>query len=74
VKVEDRIIVGGVLQSGAMVSIRYRGGVSRGTNLFWEFNGTEGDLPVTSMAGHAQALDTEYSSIRSTAAGERTPS
>ncbi len=54
--VDDQIVVGGVLESGAVVSIHYRGGVSRGTNLLWEINGTEGDLQITSMSGHAQTF------------------
>ncbi len=55
--VEDQIVVGGVLESGAVAAIHYRGGVSRGTNLLWEINGTEGDLQVTSFAGHAQMFE-----------------
>jgi predicted dehydrogenase len=50
----DQIAVTGVLTSGAVVAAHYRGGVSRGTNLLWEINGTEGDLQVTSPSGHLQ--------------------
>ena len=44
---EDQVCVTGLLESGAALSIHYRGGVSRGTNLLWEINGTEGDLQLT---------------------------
>jgi predicted dehydrogenase len=50
----DQICVDGLLDTGAPVSIHYRGGSSRGTNLLWEINGTEGDLQITSYGGHAQ--------------------
>lgn len=52
----DQVMVQGVLESGAAVSIHYRGGVSRGTNLLWEINGTEGDIQVTADLGHAQMV------------------
>lgn len=50
----DQILVQGALESGAAVSIHYRGGSSRGTNFLWEINGTEGDIQVTGATGHAQ--------------------
>ncbi|MGE4561252.1 MAG: gfo/Idh/MocA family oxidoreductase, partial [Desulfobulbus sp.] len=52
----DQIMVHGALASGAALSIHYRGGVSRGTNLLWEINGTEGDIQVTGDLGHAQMI------------------
>ncbi|MER7684937.1 Gfo/Idh/MocA family oxidoreductase [Streptomyces sp. NPDC097610] len=52
--VDDQIAVSGVLTSGVAVSAHYRGGLSRGTNLLWEINGTEGDLRVTGPTGHLQ--------------------
>ncbi|MBM9616610.1 Gfo/Idh/MocA family oxidoreductase [Desulfobulbus rhabdoformis] len=54
--VADQIMVQGTLASGAALSIHYRGGVSRGTNLLWEINGTEGDIQVTGDLGHAQMI------------------
>ena len=36
------------------LSVHYRGGMSRGTNLLWEINGTEGDIQVIGDIGHAQ--------------------
>lgn len=52
----DQIMVHGTLASGAAFCIHYRGGVSRGTNLLWEINGTEGDIQVTGELGHAQMI------------------
>jgi predicted dehydrogenase len=52
----DQIMVHGTLTSGAALSIHYRGGVSRGTNLLWEINGTDGDIQVTGALGHAQMI------------------
>src|SRR2546429_682078 len=51
---EDQVCVTGLLEGGAALSIHYRGGVSRGTNLLWEINGTEGDLQLTAAGGQAQ--------------------
>src|SRR5213082_2802922 len=51
---DDQVCVSGLLEGGAAVSIHYRGGVSRGTNLLWEINGTEGDLQLTAAGGQAQ--------------------
>src|SRR2546427_481706 len=39
---DDQVCVAGLLEGGAALSIHYRGGRSRGTNLLWEINGTEG--------------------------------
>jgi predicted dehydrogenase len=55
--VEDQVAVTGLLEGGAVFSIHYRGGYSRGTNLLWEINGTEGDLQLTAAGGHAQIFD-----------------
>ena len=53
---EDQIMVIGILASGAAVAVHYRGGISRGTNLLWEINGTEGDIQVTGPLGHGQLV------------------
>ncbi len=50
--VEDQVVLSGTLTSGAVASIHFRGGTSRGTNFLWEINGTEGDLMVTLDAPH----------------------
>src|SRR5437764_14130728 len=54
---EDQVCVSGLLEGGAALSIHYRGGVSRGTNLLWEINGTVGDLQLTADGGHAQIFE-----------------
>jgi predicted dehydrogenase len=54
---EDQVAVTGLLEGGAAFSIHYRGGVSRGTNLLWEINGTEGDLQLTAAGGQAQIYE-----------------
>src|SRR2546427_586714 len=56
-KADDQVSVTGLLEGGAALSIHYRGGRSRGTNLLWEINGTEGDLQVTADGGQAQIFD-----------------
>ena len=52
----DQIMIHGTLESGAALSVHYRGGVSRGTNLLWEINGTKGDIQVIAGLGHAQMV------------------
>src|SRR5437660_1557231 len=54
---EDQVGVSGLLEGGAAFSVHYRGGVSRGTNLLWEINGTEGDLQLTAAGGQAQIFE-----------------
>jgi predicted dehydrogenase len=49
---EDQIAVTGVLDGGAVASLHFRGGLSRGTNLLWEINGTEGDIVVSGDLGY----------------------
>lgn len=51
---KDQIVVSGVLESGAVMAVHYRGGYCRGTNFRWEINGTEGDIVATADGGHAQ--------------------
>jgi predicted dehydrogenase len=53
----DQVAVQGTLQGGAVASFHFRGGQSRGTNLLWEINGTDGDLLVTGAGGHVQMLE-----------------
>ncbi|MDX6511399.1 MAG: hypothetical protein QOE36_903, partial [Gaiellaceae bacterium] len=54
---DDQVCVTGLLEGGAACSIHYRGGGSRGTNLLWELNGTEGDLQLTAAGGQAQIFE-----------------
>ncbi|GGD80570.1 Gfo/Idh/MocA family protein [Croceicoccus mobilis] len=50
----DQVLVCAMLESGAPLSIHYRGGMPKGAGLSWEINGTEGDLRVTGFGGHGQ--------------------
>lgn len=53
----DQVLVSGLLESGAPISIHYRGGSARGGDgLLWEVNGTEGDIQMTGSSGHAQMV------------------
>ena len=54
---EDQVCLTGLLEGGAAFSIHYRGGYSRGTNLLWEINGTDGDLQLTAAGGQAQIFE-----------------
>lgn len=54
---DDQVCVTGLLEGGAAFSMHYRGGHSRGTNLLWEINGTEGDLQLTAVGGQAQIFE-----------------
>jgi len=54
--VPDHVAIAGTLESGALASVFYRGGTSRGENFRWEINGTEGDLVLTSPVGNLQVL------------------
>ncbi|MER6082998.1 Gfo/Idh/MocA family oxidoreductase [Streptomyces sp. NPDC001833] len=55
----DQVSVTGTLRSGAAASIFYRGAHSRGSNMRWEINGTEGDLILTASGinGNLQVVD-----------------
>ncbi|PWR10149.1 oxidoreductase [Micromonospora acroterricola] len=54
VTVPDQVALIGTLTSGAAASVFYRGGASRGDNLRWEINGTDGDLVLTAAWGNMQ--------------------
>lgn len=49
---DDQIAVSAVLDRGAVASMHFRGGDSPATGLYWEINGTEGDLLVTGEWGY----------------------
>ncbi len=54
---DDQVCVTGLLEDGAALSIHYRGGHSRGTNLLWEINGTDGDLQLAADGGQVQIFE-----------------
>lgn len=51
---EDQVAVTGVLDSGVVATVHYRGGRSAGTNLRWEINGSRGDIVLSGTNGHLQ--------------------
>ena len=55
--VPDQVVVTGILSSGAVAVVHYRGGSSRGANFVWEINGTKGDLRLEASLGHAQMVN-----------------
>ena len=48
---DDQIALSGILEGGAIASLHFRGGESHAANLYWEINGTDGDLLVTGDLG-----------------------
>lgn len=54
--VADQIAINGELENGAVASIHFRGGLSKGTNFQWEINGTKGDLVLRAGGGHIQMM------------------
>ncbi|MEW2548165.1 Gfo/Idh/MocA family oxidoreductase [Streptomyces sp. NPDC047002] len=67
----DHVSLGGVLASGAALSVYYRGGNSRGDNLHWEINGTEGDLVLTADTGNLQVAEPVLAGGRGEESGTR---
>ena len=53
--IPDQVAAAGILESGAFLSVHFRGGTSRATNFHWEINGTKGDILVTSPVGYTGA-------------------
>jgi predicted dehydrogenase len=61
----DQVLVSGVFATGVPVSIHYRGGAARdGNGLFWEINGTEGDIRVSGPSGHTQMVQLSLEGAR----------
>jgi predicted dehydrogenase len=65
VSAPDHVLVSGILASGAPISLHYRGGASRdGDGLFWEINGTHGDIRITGSSGHTQMIQLRLEGVR----------
>lgn len=60
----DQVLVQGVYANGAPLSVHFRGGMSRGTNLLLEINGTEGDIVATGLCGHVQMFPINLTGAR----------
>lgn len=56
---EDQVAFVATLHGGVVLSAHYRGGLTKGTGLSLEVNGTRGDLRLTAVGGHAQIFDME---------------
>jgi predicted dehydrogenase len=61
---EDQLALSGTLRTGAVASVHYRGGSSRGTNFWWEIKGTEGELVVAADSGHLQLASVTITGAR----------
>lgn len=69
-KTPDQVLVSGVLQSGAPLSLQLRGGLPRGTRLLWEINGTEGDLRITARDERIPAINISPLRVQAARRGE----
>jgi predicted dehydrogenase len=70
-KTPDQLLLSGVLQSGAPLSLQLRGGLPRGTRLLWEINGTEGDLRITAANENVPAINITPLRVEGGRRGER---
>lgn len=61
----DQILMMGELASGAPLSVHYRGGIPGGVGLYWEIHGSEGDIIIEAMNGHAQMVQLSIRGARS---------
>lgn len=53
----DQVLISGLLDSGAPISLHYRGGEPRDPiGFLWEINGTRADLRLTAPSGHLQMV------------------
>ncbi|WP_244546191.1 Gfo/Idh/MocA family oxidoreductase [Bosea sp. OK403] len=65
VSAPDQVLISGMLTRGVPVSLHYRGGEPRdGDGLFWEINGTKGDIRVSGPSGHTQMVQLALKGIR----------
>lgn len=61
----DQVLVSGAFATGVPISIHYRGGTARdGNGLFWEINGTEGEIRISGPSGHTQMVELSLTGAR----------
>lgn len=61
----DQVLVSGTFATGVPLSLHYRGGVARDDDgLFWEINGTKGDIRVSGSSGHIQMVQLSLAGVR----------
>ncbi|SFO83677.1 Predicted dehydrogenase [Chitinophaga sp. YR627] len=53
----DQVAVTGILESGAVAAVHFRGGTIPGTNFLWEINGTQGDIQITAPGASLAVFD-----------------
>ncbi len=69
----DQALVHGTFDTGVPFSIHYRGGAARdGDGLFWEINGTDGDIRVSGASGHTQMVPLSLKATRGNETALRT--
>jgi len=67
--IADQVLVSGILPGGVPIAMHYRAGLARdGDGLFWEINGTEGDIRITGLHGHTQYVKLSLTGVKE---GER---
>jgi predicted dehydrogenase len=67
----DQVLISGVLQSGAVASVHFRGGFTNGTGFLFEIHGTEGDLAmVPTDSRHATYIQVSEFTVRGAHAGK----
>ena len=65
VSAPDQVLVSGAFASGVPISIHYRGGNARDDDgLFWDINGTEGDIRISAPSGHTQMVQLSLKGAR----------
>lgn len=64
----DEVAIHGVLENGALASVRYHGGSSAGPDFVWEINGSEGNLVLTAEQGYANIAPLSIRGARGKAA------
>lgn len=61
----DQVLADGIFDSGAPISIHYRGGLPRDPIGFvWDINGRDGDMRLTGPSGHTQMVELSLSGAR----------
>lgn len=61
----DQVLVSGLLEHDVPLSLHFRGGAPRDEDgLFWEINGTEGDIRICGPSGHVQMVSLSLQGVR----------
>jgi len=60
----DQVLLSGLLEDGAPISLHYRGGTCHGSGFVWEVNGSDGELRITGPTGHSQMFQLSLSGAK----------